>query len=97
MEAYRKYLSKRKNNFKDSYKDIFIKETISLTYILDALFKNDFSEIIEISEKNKNNDNTIDNLINDCLNKLNNIKYEENENEKQINSFYSQIKTIISK
>ena len=92
LEAYRKYLSELKNNFKDSYKDIFIKETISLTYILDALFKNDFSEIIEISEKNKNNDNTIDNLINDCLNKLNNIKYEEDENEKLINRFYSQIK-----
>ena len=69
MEAYRKYLSDLKNNFKDSYKDIFIKETINLTYIVDALFKNDFSEIIEISEKNKNNDNTIDDIINECLNK----------------------------
>ena len=92
LKAYRKYLSELKNNFKDSYKDIFIKETINLTYIVDALFKNDFSEIIEISQKNKNNDNTIDNLINDCLNKLNNIKYEEDENEKLLNHFYSQIK-----
>ena len=92
LEAYRKYLSDLKNNFKDSYKDIFIKETINLTYIVDALFKNDFSEIIEISEKNKNNDNTIDDIINECLNKLNNIKYEEDENEKLINHFYSQIK-----
>ena len=92
LKAYRKYLSDLKNNFKDSYKEIFIKETINLTSIMDALFKNDFSEIIEISEKNKNNGIDFDNLINDCLNKLNNIKYEEDENEKQINHFYSQIK-----
>ena len=92
LKAYRNYLSDLKNNFKDSYKDIFIKETINLTYIVDALFKNDFSEIIEISENNNNGNNTIDNLINDCLNKLNDIKYEEDENEKLITHLYSKIK-----
>jgi len=92
LKSYRKYLNDLKNNFKDSYKEIFIKETINLACVVDAIFKNDFSEIIEISEKNKNKDNTFDNLINNCLNKLNNIKYEEDENQKLITHFYSQIK-----
>ena len=92
LKVYRNYLSNLKKDFKDSHKDIFIKETISLTYIVDALFKNDFSEIIEFSEKNNNKDNTIDNLINGCLDELNNIKYEVDENEKLITHLFSEIK-----
>ena len=92
LKTYRNYLSNLKINFKDSYKNILIKETINLTFIVDAIFKNDFSEIIEVSEKNKINDNIIDNLIKDCLSKLNNINYEEDENEKLITQFFSQIK-----
>ena len=91
LNDYQNFLEEIKNKFNDYYKDIFIKETINLTYIVDALFKNDFSEIIEISDNNKNNDNVFDNLIDNCLNQLNNIKYEKNDDEKQIDDLYSKI------
>ena len=83
-------LNEYKNNFNNSYNDILIKQNLKFEFIMDALFKNDFSFIIESAE-NKNTE--FDNFINECLNELNEIKYEEDENQKQIKNIYSQIKS----
>ena len=98
LKNYENYLNELKINFRSSYKYISVKETINLTDIVNALFKNDFSELKDFSEKNEIKDNSFDNLINECLSQLTNIKIkedEEDENEKQINYFYSKIKNNI--
>ena len=90
ITKYKNLLNEYKNNFNNSYNDILIKQNLKFEFIMDALFKNDFSFIIETAE-NKNTE--FDNLINECLNELNEIKYEEDENQKQIKNIYSQIKS----
>ena len=90
ITKYKNLLNEYKNNFNNSYNDILIKQNLKFEFIMDALFKNDFSFIIETAE-NKNTE--FDNLINECLNELNEIKYEEDENQKQLKNIYSQIKS----
>ena len=88
ITKYKNLLNEYKNNFNNSYNDILIKQSLKFEFIVDALFKNDFSFIIESTE-NKNTE--FDNFINECLNELNEIKYEEDENQKQLKNVYSKI------
>ena len=83
-------LNQYKNIFDNTYKDIIIKQKLNFENIIDALLKNDFSNIISIRTENKNNE--FDNFINECLNELNEIKYEEDENQKIIKNLYYNIK-----
>ena len=87
---YKNLLTEYKINFDNSYNDILIKQKLKFECIMDALFKNDFSFIIENAE-NKNTE--FDNFINDCVLELNEIKYEEDEKQKQLNKLLSQIKS----
>lgn len=89
---YKILLNEYKNNFDNSYKDILIKKTLSFECIMDALFNNDFSNIID-STKNENKNSEFDKLINECLDELNVINYEKDENQKKLIKVYSQIKS----
>ena len=91
LKEYINFLNNIKNNFENSYKDVLIKQKINLGSILDALFKNDFSNIIE-SSQNKN-DNKLNKLINECLNELNTIQYKEEENQNRVDYLYNGIKS----
>ena len=91
LTEYKKFLSEIKDNFSTSYKSILIKQSLNLEFIMDALFKNDFSNIIEFTEDNS--DNELNNIINKCLNDLNNIPIIDEENEENINNIYSEIKS----
>ena len=90
ITEYKNLLNQYKNIFDNTYKDIIIKQKLNFENIIDALFKNDFSNIISIRTENKNNE--FDNFINECLNELNEIKYEEDENQKIIKNLYYNIK-----
>ena len=86
---YKHFLNHVKNDFENSYKDILIKDKLNLENIFDALFKNDFTNIIKINDNNK--DTEMNSLINSCLDELNNIKCEKDENQKKLEEIYSQI------
>ena len=89
---YKILLNEYKNNFDNSYKDILIKKTLSFECIMDALFNNDFSNIID-STQNENKNTEFDKLINECLDELNAIDYTKDENQKKLIKIYSQIKS----
>ena len=88
---YKKFLVEIKDNFNTSYKTILIKKSLNLKYIMDALFKNDFSNIIEFTEDSS--DKEINALINKSLNELNKIPIIEEENQDNLNNIYSVIKS----
>ena len=91
MKEYKKYLMIIKNKFKNSNRDIFIKKKINLKFILEALFQNNYSNIIEIV--NNNVDNDIDKFISECLNELNKYEYKNEASQYQdIIRSYEQIK-----
>jgi hypothetical protein len=91
MKEHKKYLMLIKNKFKNSNRDIFIKKKINLKFILEALFQNNYSNIIEIV--NNDDDNEIDKFISECFDELNKYQYknETSENQDIIRS-YEQIK-----
>ena len=91
LTEYKKFLFKIQDNFNTSYKTILIKKTLNLEFIMDALFKNDFSNIIELIEDNLYNE--INNIINKSLDELNNIPIIEEENQDNLNNIYSEIKS----
>lgn len=91
MKEHKKYLMIIKNKFKNSNKDIFIKKKINLKFILEALFQNNYSNIIEIVDNN--DDIEIDKFISDCLDELNKYEYKnETSQRKDIIRSYEQIK-----
>ena len=91
MKEHKKYLMIIKNKFKNSNKDIFIKKKINLKFILEALFQNNYSNIIEIVDNN--DDIEIDKFISDCLDELNKYEYKnETSQHKDIIRSYEQIK-----
>ena len=90
--GYRNYLEDIKKNFENSYKDVVVKQKLNLMWIMDALFKNDFSNIMETTLNNNINNNIeMEKLINKCIKELNNIKYKEDEKIQLIKKLYSEI------
>lgn len=91
MKEYIKFLNDIKYDIENSYKDIAIKKKINLGNIVDALLKNNFSNIFEISQNETENKNGINALINECFNELNTIQYNEEVNKNSLDYLYSGI------
>ena len=90
MKEYKTYLMELKDNFKNSNKDIFIKKKINLKDVLEALFQNNFSNIIDIVDNN--NDSEIDEYISECCDEIEKYEYKEEIYQYPFSNIYNQIK-----
>ena len=103
IKEYKNYLISIQESFVNVYFDIYIKEKLKINDIIDALFNNNYLNIIDANKTDYNNKKN--NFVNNCLNefKITNLeKLEEIETlEKecdflQSNDYFREIQKIIS-